>query len=324
MPANIDSMAYYGEVPWHRQGTRLDRPATAAEAMVAAGLDWEVTKVPLYFAGPHSDVKVRDRYAMCRVDRLGADDGGQLAVVGRDYCPLQDHEAFAFLDPVVGEGGAVYHTAGSLQGGRRIWMLAKLPGEIRVTGDDVTEKYVLLSNSHDGTSAVRVGFTPIRVVCQNTLNFALHGMGGISIRHYPDVSQRVKQAHQLLGIINETYDTAEVVFQQMARTPMTGNRLDAYFEQVMPLSEDDDAKREKIEQRHERLRELFETGDGNDLPGVRGSLWAGYNAVTQWVDRESYTSRNKEPLRTIWFGNGERLKRQAFEAAEQMLAVTVN
>jgi hypothetical protein len=114
-------------------------------------------------------------------------------------------------------------------------MLAKLPGEIRVVGDDVAEKYLLLSNAHDGTSAVRVGFTPIRVVCQNTLNIALRGMGGVSICHYADVADRVKQAHSLLGIVGQTFDRAEAIMRFMAHTPIVGDGLRDYFTRVLPV-----------------------------------------------------------------------------------------
>lgn len=323
MPAEIDSMMYSGAVPWHGLGTRLENPATAEEAMVAAGLGWDVQKQPIY-TGVDRSVRVKDRYAVCRTDRLDERDGGQLAVVGRDYTPLQNREAFGFLDPVVGEGEAIYHTAGALRHGRRIWMLAKLPGVIRVVGDDIAEKFVLLSNSHDGTAAVRIGLTPIRVVCMNTLNLALHGMSGVSIRHNPDVADRVKQAHQLLGLVNRTMDRAGGAMQEMAGASMTHDRLATYFEQVMPTPTDDEQQRERVQQHHGRLAELFEAGDGNALPGVRGTLWAAYNAVTQWTDRESYTRRNKEPLNTIWFGNGERLKRRAFSVAATMVGASLN
>jgi len=156
MPAEIDTMMYVNEVPWHRLGKRLENPATATEAIDAAGLGWDVQLQPLY-TGPDRAVKVKDRFAVCRIDRLDHADGGQLGIVGRDYTPLQNREAFNFLDPLVGENAAIYHTAGSLRDGRRVWMLAKLPGEIRVIGDDIAEKYLLLSNSHDGGSSVRIG-----------------------------------------------------------------------------------------------------------------------------------------------------------------------
>lgn len=325
MPANLETMMYTGEVPWHRQGTKLDNPATAEQAITAAGLNWDVQIQPLY-TGVDRNIRIKDRHAICRVDRLDQPDGGQLAVVGGDYTPLQNREAFQFLDPVVGEGGAVYHTAGSLRAGRQVWMLAKLPGEIRVAGEDVTEKYILLSNSHDGSSAVRIGLTPIRVVCQNTLNLALQGMAGegLTIRHYPDVATRVREAHRLLGIVNEQFERAGQIMVHMARVQMTGEMLPQYIESVMPLPTDDEVARQKTIQRHNRLKDLFETGDGNRLPGVASSLWAAYNAVTQWVDRESYTARLKEPIKSIWFGDGARLKQTAFDAAARMATPSLN
>lgn len=323
MSHELESMMYVGAQPWHRLGTRLENPANAAEAITAAGMDWEVQKQPLY-TGPDRAVRIKDRHVVCRTDRIDQKDGGQLAVVGRDFTPLQNREAFRFLDPVVGAGAAIYHTAGSLRGGRRVWMLAKLPGYLRIVGDDVAEKFILLSNAHDGTAAVRIGLTPIRVVCQNTLNIALGGLVGLSIPHYKDVAQRVSQAHELLGIVNDTLTTAETAMQQMAKTPVTGNRLEGFFERIDRVHTDDDDLRDRAIRRHERWAELFEAGDGNAVPGVRGTLWAAYNGVTQWVDRESYTSRNKEPLNTIWFGQGERFKRRAFDVATQIASAGLN
>jgi len=192
-------------------------------------------------------------------------------------------------------------------------MLAKLPGQIRVAGDDITEKYLLLANGHDGTMAVRILFTPIRVVCQNTLNLALREGQGLAIRHYPDVTKRVAQASYLMGIAKRVFDKAAVIMQRSAKVLMIGQRLDDYIGRVLPLSKDED-ERIKTLATHQRIRELFHTGLGNNMREVRGTLWAAYNAVTQWVDRESYTPRMKEPLRSIWFGDGAAIKRQAFEA----------
>lgn len=322
MPANLDSMMFTGQLPWHRLGMRLERPATAAQAIQSAGLDFEVCKEPL-FVGSEPAKRVPDRFAICRSDRRHHPDAGVLGIVSKDYHPLQNREAFGFLDPLVGEGAAVYHTAGSIRGGRQIWLLAKLQGVIRVGRDDITEKYVLLSNSHDGTSAVRIGLTPIRVVCQNTLRLAHRNLDGLTIRHCADVAVRVREAHRLLGLINVAFDETGLAFGRMAQQPMIGHRLTQYFEEVMPLPADE-AERDRIKARHERLAELFLTGDGNDRPGVRGSLFAAMNAVTQWTDRESYTPRNREPLRSIWFGEGARLKQRAYDTALQWIAAQDN
>ena len=159
------AMAYFGEVPWHRLGTKLDNPATAEEAIQAAGLGYDVELTRLVTV---NDIPGPDRRAVVRQDTNQV-----LGVVGTTYKPVQNRQCFGFMDAIVSEGAVQYHTAGALGKGERVWMLAKLPDEIRVkNSDDITEKYLLLSNSHDGSSSLRVHFTPIRVVCANTLAVA--------------------------------------------------------------------------------------------------------------------------------------------------------
>jgi len=323
MPANIDSIAYTGQVPWHGQRVKLDNPMTAEQAIIAGNLGWEVVKEPLYF-DPVRTIKVKDRYATRRTDRLDAPDGGQLGCVGRGYNVLQNTDAFKFLDPLRLADRAVYHTVGALDGGRRIWLLAKLPGEIKVVGDDITEKYLLLSNSHDGTTAVRIAFTPIRVVCQNTLNLALRTAEGLWIKHYADVHDRIKEAYRLLNIVNDAYDRAASTMKAMAKVQIGADQLKRYFQAVMPITTDNEEQKTRMIQRHQRWEHLFTEGDGNRLPGVKGTVWAAYNGITQWVDRESYTRRLKEPLKSIWFGSGRMVKERAFSEAEKLLTAALN
>ena len=189
------AMAYFGETPWHKLGTKLDRPATAAEAIEAAGLNYEVRLTSLI---TENGIPVTQKKAVVRGDTQDV-----LGVVGNSYVPVQNREAFQFLDTVVADGEVRYHTAGALGKGERIWMLAKLPGHIRVKNtDDITEKFLLLHNSHDGTSSLRVFFTPIRVVCANTLSVAQRDARGqgVSIIHKGDLSAKVREAQKVLGL----------------------------------------------------------------------------------------------------------------------------
>src|ERR1035437_3760574 len=193
------SMFYIDEVPWHGLGVKLNGPATAQEAITAAQLDWKVVKLPL-FAGSKR-LPVPDRFAVVRRtgDLIQRTDP-VLGVVSNEYTPLQNRQAFQFFDPIVGQNAAIFHTAGALGNGERVWILAKLPGHIRVAGDDLTEKYLLLSNSHDGKSSVTIKFTPVRVVCQNTLTLALNEGNVYRVIHHADIQQTLKQTHEMLGL----------------------------------------------------------------------------------------------------------------------------
>src|ERR1043166_6736909 len=277
MPANLliqngqASMFYVEEVPWHGMGTRLNKPATAKEAIEAAKLDWPVVKLP-FFTGSKR-IPVPDKFAVVRkTSHLISKTDPVLGVVGKDYVPLQNHQAFTFFDPIVGESAAIYHTAGALGQGERIWILAKLPGHIRVVGDDITEKYLLLSNSHDGKSSVQIKFTPVRVVCQNTLTLAFNNGSCWRVSHHSDVHEKLKQAHEMLGIIHNKFNDMEDSFQAMSRVKMNKNRLTEYLAAVYPDSTEPD-KQSLIQRNRSWSEYFFDQGKGNRLPGVAGSLW---------------------------------------------------
>jgi Domain of unknown function (DUF932) len=149
------SMMYAGEAPWHGLGTDVSQNVTAAEAISAANLDWEVAKLPLYATNGMHGVQVEGKYATVRADKLGKPDCRTFGIAGESYTPLQNKDAFAFFDTIVRDKkAAIYHTAGALGNGERIWILAKLPNSIRVAGKDIPDKFLLLSNSHNATSGV--------------------------------------------------------------------------------------------------------------------------------------------------------------------------
>ncbi len=191
MPAEVESMFYVREVPWHGLGTNVEEALSSNEALTAAGLDWNVIQkeiktidnIPI----PNMRANVRDS------------DNKVLGIVSDRYKILQNLEAFKFTDELLG-GDILYETAGSLQGGRKVWLLAKLSNEYKFQDDEITP-YLVLSNSHDGNAPVRVAMTPVRVVCQNTLNLALHtAKRSWSVRHTSNIHGAIHEARETLGL----------------------------------------------------------------------------------------------------------------------------
>jgi phage/plasmid-like protein (TIGR03299 family) len=306
-----------GEIPWHGLGTRLEEPATAREAIEAAGLNYTAD---LREIETKDGIPIPHRKAVVR-----SDSGDILGVVGTSYVPVQNHQAFGFLDAVVADGSLRYHTAGALGKGERVWMLAKLPDEIRVkNSEDITEKFLLLSNSHDGSSSLRVHFTPIRVVCANTLAIAAkNGRGqGVSIIHKGDLVSKVQQAQEVLGLAQRFYEDAQEQIDRLARHYPSLRQLEEFFRQVYPDSPEGESTRTK-NVRQEMLR-LFEEGIGHNLPEIRHTSWTALNAVTEYVDHYRSTrgktsiDRASNRLESAWFGSGARLKERAWELALQM------
>ena len=308
---NKTSMMYVGDTPWHNLGTRLDKPATATEAIEAAGLGFTVEKAILKTEIPN--LPVPDHFATVRKDTKQV-----LGVVGSRYVPIQNKDAFSVFDSLVGEGEAMYHTAGVLGKGERIWLLAKLPSFIRINGGDIVEKYLLLTNAHDGTSAVRVKLTPIRVVCENTLTVALTGAEmEVHIRHTANAEAKLKEAHEVLGLSNWLYTELERIFNGMKDRKMDEKEMKGYVRAIFPEPPRVFSK-SRAPKIQEKVMELAETGKGSEMS--KGTLWGVYNAVTEYVDHcRLSNAKDNTRLTSMWFGSGERLKKQAFRIAKAIL-----
>ena len=189
MAANVESMFYVRETPWHGLGTKVLEAPASKDALQLAGLNWRVMQEPIYTAmeelvdGYKANVRDSDRKV--------------LGVVTDRYRVIQNDEAFAFTDGLLGEG-VKYETAGSLQGGRKVWLLAHMPHEYIISGERISP-YLLFSNTHDGSGAIKVALTPIRVVCQNTLNLALAGAKrSWSMIHTGDIREKMQEAKDTL------------------------------------------------------------------------------------------------------------------------------
>lgn len=344
MPDNVTSMMYNQRngPPWHGKGVPVKGLATAAECIRAAGLDWAVAKVPLRVADDGA-LPVPGAWVTVRTDLASSDPRRLLGIVGEEYTPLQNWEAFAFFDKVVDDGQALYETAGAIENGRRVWLLARLPGEFVVPAgrrpgeanaagsSDRVHPYLLLANGHDGHLMVHVKFTPVRVVCQNTLALALVRPGGphLALRHDRSLKRRLDEAAQLIRAVEETRREAQQAWRAMADTRLARADAERYFWSVFggsPPEEDEDDVAVGTERTPERqttnLRRRammdFES-EANRRLGIEGTLWAAYNAAV-WAVDFARVSR-KDPVDDLCLGEGARLKQRAFDKALALVDV---
>lgn len=199
---------------------------------------------------------------------------------------------------------------------RTHWILTKLPGCIKVHGNDIVNKYLLLTNSHDGSSHVQVKLTPIRVVCNNTLTSALQGAGEVQISHTPSVVRDLEQAVKLVGLSNSLYEQLDVIFNDMAAKKITEEQLREYVQALVPDNEEAE-NTERTENIRNSVLQLHDSGCGAALS--RGTLWGAFNSVTEYTDHMMLGGDSTTRLNSIWFGRGEQLKLKAFHLAERMM-----
>jgi phage/plasmid-like protein (TIGR03299 family) len=292
MPAGItvnDSMFSVRKVPWHGLGAVLDRPpATIAEAIEASGLGWRVEKESIAvdrgeaaaddFMIPRCE-EIPGYYATVRQDTREV-----LGIVGERYVVVDNHVAFEFVDQLLGSA-MHFETAGSLNGGRRVWVLATLPDHIEVGGDRV-RPYVLLMNSHDGSTAVVAASTPIRVVCMNTLNWGLErARQRYSIRHTERIREHVHQARRVLDLSIDYYEQFKQTGDQLAAERLTEGQLRRVLAELYPSGIKDaasDRTRRSRDETKQRIIELFV--DGDTQGNAPGTKWAAINAIVEHSD----------------------------------------
>ena len=313
MPHEVESMAYVGELPWHGLGTALEEGDLYdwRKASAKAGLNWEAELVPLVTAD--TGAKVEHRAVRRKTD------GRVLGVVGPRYAVLQNHDAFGWFEPFLEAKEAALHTAGSLRNGSRIWVLAKLNREpLVVAAGDEVEKYLLLSHSHDGSLAVRVGFTPVRVVCQNTLSMA-HGSDAsklIRLKHTKDVLENLANVREVMDLANQEFEATAEQYRRLARKSINQADLRRYVKKVFKVEDDDEAS-SRLKNLMEVIVGLAETGRGNNLPSIRGTYWSAYNGVSEWLTYNRGRSEDNR-LNSLWFGDSASLNQRALEVALDM------
>lgn len=273
MAANVESMFYVRETPWHGLGTKVEEAVDSRRALILAGLDWKVEQMPVFTGDrkmvPGYKANVRDK------------DGKVLGVVTDRYKVVQNSEAFSFTDELLGRG-VRYETAGSIQDGRKVWMLARMPREYIITGEQITP-YLVFSNSHDGTGAIRVALTPIRVVCQNTLNLALdNAKRSWSMIHTGDIQGKLKEAEQTLGLAERYMSALGQEIERLHKVKLPDRKVMEWIEQLLPIEEDASRQQKK---NVARIREDMKVRyfDAPDLQDVGKNGYRFINAVSDYA-----------------------------------------
>jgi len=321
------------EKAWHGLGQVVEQYPTSAEAIKHAGLDYEVEKTPLYTKGTgiievadgivvqDSELSVPNYFANIRTD-----NNAVLGVVGKDYHIVQHREAFNFFDAIVGGGdGILYETAGALGNGERIFITAKLPDYIRVgNGDDVTEKYIFLTTSHDGSGSITAAFTPIRIVCQNTLNASLRNMSNVvRIKHTSGAKQRLENAHKVMGLANTLSKQLEGIFNNWANVKVTDREVRKLIE--LALCPNKETLNNLNKGNYDEISTVFKNtvddafayamvSDTQQMDTTKGTLFGAYNAVTGYFQNVRNYKDGEAKLQSIVMGGTAQLKTQkAFE-----------
>jgi phage/plasmid-like protein (TIGR03299 family) len=304
-----NSIAFTGETPWHRLGQHIDDAFDAQTALREGGLDFTVEKVGLQTL---DGMPLVNRYGLRRTDTKDV-----LGVVTGFYQPLQNRDAFGFFDGVFGKDKARYEVAGVLGRGEKVWLLARLPGEFTVGREDLIGKWLLLTNGHDTNEPVRAKFTPIRVVCQNTLNAALANKSSeVRVQHIGNVQGKLEIAGKLLKQAGIYFDEMQSVFTGFMKHQINGDALRKYATRVIVGDEGSYEESSRIAQNAiAKIEEMHETGRGADMRGVRGSMWGAYNAVTEFVDHE----KTDGDLGYLMTGRGAQIKQRAFAVAQDLI-----
>jgi phage/plasmid-like protein (TIGR03299 family) len=324
------------ESPWHSLGQMAQDYPTSAEALQLAGLDYWVEKRKLFTPCITNELSLADLEAVSspqvEVPNFFAtvrnDNNAVLGVVGKDYEVVQNVDAFAFFDSIVGGEGIQYETAGALGKGERIFITAKLPNYIKVGKDDLIEQYLFLTTSHDGYGSIMAAFTPTRIVCNNTLNAALKNCSNaIKIRHTVGAKERLEQAHKLMGIVNKLSEQLEQVFNGWSKVRIEDGELRKLIQLAMVPNKEvlqnlhlgkQDHLSTQFKNMCDAAFEYAMSSPSQQLETTKGSLFGAYNAVTGYFQNVRSYKDDEAKLKSILLGGTAQVRAQkAFELCHE-------
>jgi len=305
----VETMAYAGEVPWHGLGTNVPADLGPIQMMQKAGCDWTVSKQQMYVL---DGIPVTGKKALIRDS-----DNSVLDIVGDDWNPVQNDEAFEFFHEYCMAGDMEMHTAGSLDNGRNVWVLAKVKESFSILGDDQVDSYLLFSNPHKYGKAIDVRFTPIRVVCNNTLTMSLNADSKNQVKLNHRTVFDADNVKQTLGIAHDKFEKYKEVAEFLSSKRYTNESLVNYYNEVFPHTYA--GSKGKIVESFDDLTKNAKAAHGvlHTQPGAtkgEGSFWQAFNAVTFMTDHV-LGRENDTRLASSWYGVNKNKKTKALETA---------
>jgi phage/plasmid-like protein (TIGR03299 family) len=300
----IETMAYAGETPWHGLGKKVLPDLTPAQMLKEAGLDWTVEKVPSFITRKGKKIATQQQ-ALVR-----SSDDAILTMVSDDWKPVQNAEAFEFFHEFVMEGDMEMHTAGSIKDGKNVWALAKVKESFEILGGDRVDSYLLFSNPHEYGKSIDIRFTPIRVVCNNTLTLALGSSSDLMVRLNHRRSFDGDMVKRTLGIASKKMDSYKETAEFLSSKRYNEDTLNEYLTSLFPAMSKDNKK--VLSRPAEQVLSVMETQPGAEYG--EGSWWQAFNAVTFATDH--LLGHNQESrLQSAWYGTNRNRKVTALEKA---------
>ena len=311
------------EKAWHGLGQIVEDYPNSKEALQFAGLDFEVLKRPnIHKLDNGEEIISSNSFYTYRQD-VNAILGDRL---GKDYEVVQNTDAFSFFDAIVQGEGIQYETAGALGKGERIFITAKLPGYIKVGSDDLIEKYLFLTTSHDGFGSITAAFTPTRIVCNNTLNAAMRNCtNSIKIRHTQNAKERLEEAHKVMGISNRLSEQLEGIFNQWARVAITDAEVKKLIQQAMVPSKEvlRNLQAGQLDELSTCFKNIcdnvYEYGMSSptqQTETTKGTLFGAYNSITGYFQNVRIYKNEEAKLKSLLYGTGLQRSQRAFNLCE--------
>ena len=313
------SFAARGEKAWHGLGQYVSEAMTSEQAIELGGLNYTVEKRPLYAPGwAGTMVEAEGHYGNVRTDTNEI-----LGIVKGRYKIVQNKDAFGFFDAIIDQGEAIFETAGALGKGERIFVTAKLPEDMLVHGERV-EKYIMLTNSHDGTSTIIAGFTPIRVVCNNTLTAALKNLDNkVSISHTASAESRLKEASRVMGIASKYMDEVNTTFESMTTRRLSDLEMKYFIETVMKNGVKEDKSDKEASTRMKNLVDQVYsfaiTHPTQTTEAAYRTLWGAYNGISGYYNFLKDYRNADQKMKDMNYGYANDKISKAFDQAVVML-----